>query len=165
MSWTLYQSVLWVHIFLAIIWVGGLLFIGWGVFPAVKKLTVRAQRQALAVILKHSHHLFSLAGIGVILTGIVLGTILGPVQSWETIWHTTYGNLWFTALITGILTLLWGTFVGYRRALNVLANDHLWEAAEKGRPRQLNRALFGVALVESVEGLGFVILLTLMIML
>ncbi|QQK76703.1 hypothetical protein HUG15_14770 [Salicibibacter cibarius] len=165
MSWTLYQSVLWAHIFLAIIWVGGLLFIGWGVFPAVKTLVVREQRQTLAVILKHSHHFFTLAGAGVIVTGTALGTVLGPVQSWEALWHTTYGNLWFAALLIGIMTLFWGTFVGYRQAIKILSTEHLWTTAKNGYSRPLNHSLFALALLESVEGLGFVILLTLMIML
>jgi hypothetical protein len=47
----------------------------------------------------------------------------------------------------------------------VLSNDYLWEVAEKGNRQPLNRSLIILALVESVEGFGFVALLTLMIML
>lgn len=165
MNWTIYQTVLWIHIFLAINWVGGLLFVGWGVFPALRLLAVQEIRRVLMAVMKHSHYLFTLAGAGVILTGVLLGTWLGPVENFETVWHTTYGNLWFAALIIGIVTLLWGTFVGYPHAIRVLSNDYLWEVAEKGNRQPLNRSLIILALVESVEGFGFVALLTLMIML
>ncbi|QQK78781.1 hypothetical protein HUG20_01915 [Salicibibacter cibi] len=47
----------------------------------------------------------------------------------------------------------------------MLSNNRLWTAAERGHVRPLNRALIILALVESVEGLGFAILLTLMVML
>lgn len=165
MHWTIYQTVLWIHIFLAINWVGGLLFVGWGVFPAVRFLALRDMRRMLRAVMGHSHYLFTLAGAGVILTGTLLGTWLGPVKSFDAVWQTTYGTLWFAALTIGVLTLLWGTFVGYPRAMGVLSEDSLWEAAEAGNRRPLNRSLVILALVESVEGFGFVVLLTLMIML
>ncbi|WP_411843885.1 hypothetical protein [Salinicoccus sp. HZC-1] len=165
MNWTIYQTVLWIHIFLAINWVGGLLFVGWGVFPAVRFLALRDMRRMLRAVMGHSHYLFTSAGAGVILTGTLLGTWLGPVKSFDAVWQTTYGILWFAALIIGVLTLLWGTFIGYPHAMRVLSEDSLWEAAEVGNRGPLNRSLIILALVESVEGFGFVVLLTLMIML
>lgn len=38
MYWAIYQIVLGIHILLGIAWVGGILFVGWGVFPVAKKL-------------------------------------------------------------------------------------------------------------------------------
>lgn len=165
MSWTIHQTVLWIHIFLAINWVGGLLFVGWGVFPAIRLLGIQDGRRMVKAVMKHSHYLFTLAGAGVILTGILLGTWLGLVKNMEALWHTTYGNLWFTALIIGIITLLWGTFVGYPYAMKVLSNNHIWDRAVAGNGFPLGKALFKLIMVESVEGIGFVVLLALMIML
>src|SRR5699024_12731952 len=45
MIWTLHQLLLGTHIFSAILWVGGVLFIGWGVFPAVRYFTYENQRK------------------------------------------------------------------------------------------------------------------------
>lgn len=165
MNWTIYQTVLWIHIFLAINWVGGLLFVGWGIFPALRLFELQDTRRILRAVMKHSHYLFTFSGTTVILTGVLLGTWLGPLDSLEAVLHTTYGNLWFAALIIGIVTLLWGTFIGYPHAMRVLSDNHLWDAAEKGDRRPLNRSLVVLVLVESVEGFGFASLLTLMIML
>ncbi len=164
MAWSTYQTVLWLHIFLAIIWVGGLLFVGWGVFPATKALAVRDQRQMLLTLMKSSHRIFTITGTGVIVSGTILGTLLGPIKSWEILWQTSYGNQWLIAFLVGIGTLLWGSTISYRHTIKVLNADHLWILAEKGYKRFLNNSLFILALVAGVEFFGFVILITLMIL-
>lgn len=165
MSWEIYLLLKGLHILLAIIWVGGLLFMGWGVFPAVNILKVPEQRLFLKTIMQRSHWKFSLVGAGVIITGILLGTVAGPIDNWSDVWHTRYGNIWFIALVIGIITLLWGVFVGYRQSMKVLSNDSIWELSEKGNPKPLYKALFITAAVESIEVFGFLSLLTLMILL
>ncbi|GAA3716556.1 hypothetical protein GCM10022378_03510 [Salinicoccus jeotgali] len=165
MNWTIYQTLLWIHIFLAINWVGGLLFVGWGVFPLLKIFPLQDARRTIKAIMKHSHYLFTMIGAGVILTGILLGTWLGPVKSFGMIWQTHYGIVWFSALIIGVLTLIWGTFIGYPYAMRVLSEGTIWEAASTGDYTPLIRSLAGLVFVESVEGAGFIVLLTLMLML
>src|SRR5690625_7652970 len=108
------ELILVLHIFLAIIWAGGIMFIGWGVFPASLKLPLAKQRYFLISLMKSTHHLFSLAGFFVIITGILLGTVFGPIRTWDYLWSTTYGNIFVVALLIGIITLLWGIVVGYR---------------------------------------------------
>lgn len=44
MIWTMYQTVLWLHIVIAILWVGGVMFVGWAVYPASNKLDRAQQR-------------------------------------------------------------------------------------------------------------------------
>src|SRR5690625_6625148 len=84
------ELILVLHIFLAIIWAGGIMFIGWGVFPASLKLPLAKQRYFLISLMKSTHHLFSLAGFFVIITGILLGTVFGPIRTWDYLWSTTY---------------------------------------------------------------------------
>jgi copper resistance protein D len=165
MIWQIHQFVLGIHIFLAMIWAGGILFVGWGVFPAIKALSIKEQRNFLFRLMNHTHHLFTLAGAGVIFTGILLGTWLGPVKSLEDVFYTTYGNLWFSALCIGILTLLWGVFIGYTQTMRMLNNDTIWKMAEKGYKTPLSHAMVVTAAIESVEVIGFIILLTIMILL
>src|SRR5690625_3676027 len=98
------QFVLTIHILLGIMWVGGVLFVGWGVYPAVKKMKILDQRFFLYSMMKHTHILFSLLGAGVIFTGILLGTTFGPIKQWEDLVNTSYGSMFLTALIIGIVT-------------------------------------------------------------
>jgi copper resistance protein D len=165
MIWQIHQFVLGIHIFLAMIWVGGILFVGWGVFPAIKALAIREQRNFLFRLMKHTHIFFTLAGAGVIFTGILLGTWLGPIKSLADVFNTTYGNLWLSALCIGILTLLWGVFIGYKQTMRMLNNDTIWKMAENGHKTPLSHAMFATAAVESVEVVGFIILLSIMMLL
>lgn len=160
----LFQIVLSIHILFAIIWVGGVLFVGWGVYPASLKLPFMMQRQFLQALMKWTHHLFTLTGSIVILTGITLGTVLGPIRTWHVLFHTTYGHIWLTALIIALFTLFWGIFVGYRYAISIISNDNLWDMAVSGNGRPLRNAFIRTSFVESVEGIGFLVLIICMVL-
>src|SRR5690625_1069774 len=122
------QIILIIHILLGIIWVGGILFVGWGVYPAVKTMEIPNQRLFLYTMMKRTHILFSLAGASVIFTGVLLGTTLGPIQQWRDLLNTTYGTLFLAALFIGVFTLAWGTFIGYRAR----SEEHTSELQSRG---------------------------------
>lgn len=157
------QIILAIHIFLACIWVGGILFVGWGVFPATTTLSFAKQRKFLMTLMIWSHRFFTLAGAGVIITGILLGTIFGPIRSWDIVWNTSYGQIWVSALMIGIVTLLWGVLIGYKQMMNIFSDEYLWREAEDDHKEPLYRELFRLAMLESVEILGFLILIFLMV--
>ncbi|HLQ71267.1 MAG TPA: hypothetical protein VK142_05660 [Bacillota bacterium] len=161
---SLFQIVLSIHILFAIIWVGGVLFVGWGVYPVATKLSLNAQRQFLHDLLSWTHHLFTLTGMIVILTGIILGTILGPIHTWDTLFSTTYGHIWLTALIIATITLAWGVFIGNRHAFSIISNDDLWKLAAQGDDQLLRKAFRKTTLVESVEVIGFISLIICMVL-
>lgn len=163
MIWTLHQAVLALHILLAITWVGGVLFVAWGVFPASHILTYENQRLFLQKMMKNTHWILTSIGIGVIASGIMLGTLLGPIRSYDTLFGTPYGQKWLTAIIVGIITLIWGVVVGYREAMKLFANKQLWTEAERGNKQALENALFKMASLESVEVIGFIALIFIMI--
>jgi len=164
MPWELRQAMLVVHILLAIIWAGGILFIGWGVYPAVRKMAFIQQRQLLQALMQWSHKFLTGAGAGVIATGILLGTVFGPISQWHDVIATRYGNIWIAALTIGTSTLLWGVFVGFKRFTKVLSNAELWEQADTGNKKPLFKALVNAALLESVEAAGFMALIVLMVL-
>lgn len=164
MAWEIRQLVLGLHIFLAIIWVGGILFTGWGVFPAARALTFSEQRVFFLSLMKWTHKLFTAAGAGVIVTGILLGTVLGPIHSWEAVWNTKYGQLWVTALIVALITLFWGGLVGYRKSMATFSHETIWACADQGNTTPLTRALITVAMVEFVEVCGFIVLIECMVL-
>ena len=153
------------HIFLGITWVGGVLFIGWGVLPVIKTITLKDQQTFLITLMRRTHVLLSLAGVGVILTGILLGTVFGPIKSLEHVWNTNYGTLWLDALLIAIVTLLWGMFVGYKQMMRVLTDRPLWLLAEKGARKPLDEAMMRAAAIESIEIVGFLALLVIMVQL
>src|SRR5699024_12655166 len=97
------QFILGVHILLAIIWVGGVLFVGWGVFPAAKALAYNVQRSFFLTLMRFNHRFFTCADLGVIVTGILLGTLLGTIHSWEQVWQIIYVHTWLTALVIGVV--------------------------------------------------------------
>lgn len=163
MIWILHQAVLVIHILLAITWVGGVLFVGWGVFPAAKILSYEHQRIFFKNLMQHAHWILTSFGIGVIATGFMLGTLLGPIRSFEALITTPYGQKWLAALIIGCFTLIWGIAVGYREAMKVFSNKLLWIEAEAGNKVPLEDALLKMSILESVEIVGFIVLILLMV--
>lgn len=160
-----HQIVLFCHILLGVVWVGGVLFIGWGVFPAAKVLTLTQQRLFFLSLIKLSHWVFSIAGSGVIVTGVLLGTVFGPIRSWDALLNTTYGNYWLAALVIALFSLIWGVFIAYSRAVTVFENHTLWELAETKDRKPLTKALLSIAAFETVEVSGFVAIIFLMVLL
>ncbi|RNF40348.1 hypothetical protein [Planococcus salinus] len=163
MFWIVHQIVLSVHILLGITWVGGILFVGWGVFPAAEKLDYISRQRFLISLMQGVHHLFTLVGSGVIVTGVLLGTVLGPVRQLDSMFHSAYGHNLLMAFTVGVLTLLWGVFVSYRFSMKVLTHQTLWRMAENGYPRLLKNAMRSVAIVSGVEVLGFLGLVAIML--
>jgi len=153
-----------VHIFLGATWVGGILFVGWGVFPATLHFSLENQRFFLTKLMKWTHYLFSLIGILVILTGVLLGTLFGPLDSLHAILNTRYGHIWLAAFIVGVITLFWGIFVGYREMMIVFSDDFLWHEAKQGNKQPLLIQFIRIALLESFEVVGFIVLIVLMVL-
>lgn len=164
MNWDLRHFILFIHILLAITWFGGVLFVGWGVFPASQKLKPTVQRDFLSHLMSWVHWPLTFAGLGVITTGIILGTFLGPLKNWEAIFSTSYGHLFATAFSVSVFTLLWGMFIGYKHTMTVLSRSDIWNKAEKGDKKPLKKAFLGIAALESVEIAGFIIILTCMVL-
>src|SRR5699024_3945406 len=106
----------------------------------------------------------AIAGSVVILTGIALGTIFGPIRTWDTLLYTPYGILWLTALIVAIFTPLWGMFVGYKYAMSIISNEGLWNMAADGNRNPLRIAFIKASVIEGVEAIGFIVLIICMVL-
>lgn len=65
--------------------------------------------------------------------------------------------------IIGIITLIWGVFIGYKQSINVFSHVALWQRADSGDKTPLLKALAKIALLESVEIAGFITLIVLMV--
>ena len=166
MAWEVRQIILVIHILLATIWVGGVLFVGWGIFPVVTRtLKMPIQREFFLTLIRWTHWLFTTVGIGVILTGILLGTVMGPIRQYNDIWDTPFGNVWIAALMVALFILTWGALVGYRYSMKTFLNEKLWIRAALGDVKPLKQAYISIAMIESVEAVGFIVLINLMILL
>src|SRR5690625_584556 len=161
--WEIRQLILFIHIFAAIIWVGGILFVGWGVLPASRNLSYSTQRRFFLSIMEWTHWIFTLSGVTVIITGVLLGTTFGPLKNWTIVLETTYGNIWLSAFIIAFISLAWGVFISYPLAMKLFKNVALWENADIGYKKPLSTALNKYIALESVEVIGFIILIYLMI--
>ncbi len=160
----IHQALLGLHIFFGIIWVGGVLFIGWGVYPATRKMLPSIQLQLFRSLIHWTHWPLTLAGSSVIATGILLGTVVGPIRQWHGLFYTTYGQIWLTSLLIGLFTLGWGVFVGYPYAMNVFNDESLCQHADKGNTAALQKAMRKIVAIEVIEVAGFVALITLMML-
>lgn len=156
-------GLLFIHILFAMIWVGGILFVGWGLFPATKKFGFAMQRKILLAVMKWAHPFLIAAGFLVIVTGVLLGVVFGPLTHWGVILESSYGRKWLAALSVGIFTLFWGTFVGFLQMKRLFQTDFYWIEAEKGKKMPLFKELFRLVILESVEVVGFLVLLYIMV--
>ena len=141
------------------------MFVGWGVYPSVASLPYIQQKKVLAAVMKRSHPLFIVEGIAVILTGFLLGTVLGPIHTWSDVWGTAYGQKWLAAFLIASFSLVWGAAVSYKTTMNVLMKNHLWTLASNGNITPLRRSLLFAACLASVEIAGFIFILFLMVLL
>lgn len=139
------------------------MFIGWGVYPVARKMPPTTRIPLFRSLLHWSHWPLLAAGSTVIATGALLGTIFGPIRSWEALLSTTYGHLWLTSLLIGIGTLLWGALVGYPYAMNVFRNYALIEQTNSGNAVAFNQAMRNIMMIEAVEIIGFIALLICML--
>ncbi|MBB6283030.1 hypothetical protein [Geobacillus subterraneus] len=165
MVWTSRDFLLGVHLIAAIMWVGGVAFIGWAVYPASQFMPPLERQQFFRSLMQWSHRPLAAAGAVVIATGIWLGTAAGPINHWADVWQTTYGRVWLTALLTSVATLAWGMFVGYRKAMTVFSNEGLWRQADDGDDAPLKQAMTSIIVVQSIEAAGFVVLIVCMLLL
>jgi len=131
MAWEIRQILLGVHVLLAIVWVGGILFISWGVYPAARTMSPPKQRLFFRSLMQWTHWPFTLAGAGVIATGVLLGTAAGPIRHWYAVWYTSYGKIWLASLIIALGTLSWGAFVGFRQAMKVFLTTRFGKERKK----------------------------------
>ncbi|HLR43288.1 MAG TPA: hypothetical protein VK067_08635 [Pseudogracilibacillus sp.] len=161
---TIRQLLLFGHILFAMMWVGGIVFVGWGVFPVMKKLAIHTQRTFLTNFMKHTHRLFTMLGFFVIVTGLLLATVFGPMSSLEQMMQTAYGQKVLFALGLAIFALLWGILFGYRHTRHMLKDDLAWEEAAAGNMQLLDRSFRKIMMIEAVEVLCFFILLYTMIL-
>lgn len=131
----------------------------------MKRMKSVDQRIFFRSLMERTHWIFTLAGIGVITTGFLLGTVVGPIKQWTDVWNSSFGTIWLTSLLIAIFTLSWGVFIGYKKTMVVLSTDTIWTSAEIGDSKPLEKAMAITTAIEAVEVAGFISLLVCMLLL
>ncbi len=93
----------WLHVLFAVTWFGGHIARVLLVEPAVRTLPEASQVAFNDYVEKYATRLYVPVIIGVGITGILRGTLFGPVKSLDVLLGTPYGLSFLTAVIFGIL--------------------------------------------------------------
>jgi len=101
----------WLHVLGGIFWFGSTLYALFILAPAMMSLPPQTSAAAFRATAKRTAVTLETAGGITILFGILRGTILGPVRSFEFLLGTPYGITWGIALVLGLGILGWSHFV------------------------------------------------------
>lgn len=160
MDWVVFGAQ-WLHILLGILWFGNSLALAVVVIPAISKLPLVRQQEIGTRLGERGLQVFDIVGPAVIVMGIIRGTLLGRIDSIAEVFGTTYGVVWFVALIVATATFLWGRYVivpATRRLSAAPVNADGTPSAE------LDAALNRAKLVTVLELIGFLVIFTCMIL-
>ena len=106
MDWLVFV-VQWLHVILAILWFGGILYGDLILIPALNTLPLPTQRAVGVAIGARATGIMPAVAGAVILLGIIRGTVFGPIKSLEAL-GTPYGVTWLVALVLAIATFMFG---------------------------------------------------------
>ena len=96
----------WVHVLFAVTWFGGHIARVLLVEPAVRTLPEASQVAFNGSVRKYATRLYVPVIIGVGITGILRGTVFGPVRSLDALLGTPYGLTFLGAVALGIVLAL-----------------------------------------------------------
>jgi uncharacterized membrane protein len=108
MSLALTLLVQWLHILSGVIWFGGYILIDFALWPALLRRPAAEARMTFATLEQYIGPLMAASGSLVVLLGILRGTALGPIKSFDALLGTAYGLTWLTALILALFLTVWG---------------------------------------------------------
>lgn len=123
MDWAQFV-VQWLHVILAITWFGAVIYNDFILIPAITTLPYREQRTAGTAIGNQAAKVITAASAGVIVLGILRGTVFGRIRSLDVL-TTPYGIAWTLALVVSIVTFFWGikVIVGALKRFNAFDLD------------------------------------------
>jgi uncharacterized membrane protein len=157
-------AVQWLHVLLGITWFGAALTGNLIFIPALQRLPLDRQREVGGSYGDVATRVIPIAAIGVILLGILRGTVFGTIKSLDDL-TTTYGLTWLVALVLASATFAWGKWM-IEPAIGRMNAIPVAEAfGADGKPSPSMEAAIGtVKRVSILELLGFFAVFTCMIL-
>jgi hypothetical protein len=154
----------WLHVLLGITWFGAAITGNLIVIPALTKLPLDRQREFGGGYGEQAGRVLTVAASGVIIMGILRGTVFGQIRSTDAL-LTTYGITWLVALVVATATFLWGKRVIEPAIARMNAIPVAEALAADGRPSPaMVAAIDRLKQVSSLELLGFIVVFTCMIL-
>jgi copper resistance protein D len=161
--WAL-AAVQWLHIAMAILWVGAAVALEVVVGPAVLCLPLASQQALGRRLGSRAVPFFTIAGSGTLLFGIVRGTVLGPLHRLDA-FASAYGITWMVALTFTAALAAWGALLIGRGAERLYSDDSLWQPASGGQAsRALRQSQRRLQTLGRLQLAGFALVLTCMIL-
>jgi uncharacterized membrane protein len=140
-------AVEWLHILAGIAWVGAHLTFDFAIAPGLLRRPAVEAKATNEAISRAAQPLF-MSGMLVVLLGIVRGTLLGPITSFDFLFGTAYGITWLVALGLTLAVMTWSG-LWYGRLLGPL-----WEGDQVRRGARL-RLRLGAAV--ALTGFGLIL--------
>jgi hypothetical protein len=160
MDWAVF-AVQWLHILLAILWFGNSLSLATITIPALGRLPLVTQQAFGAVAGERGLRVIDIVAPGVIVLGILRGTVFGQIHDLNAVFGTVYGLTWLVALVVATATFLWGRYV-------IVPSTRVLSTAPvnpDGTPTaELESALARAKRVTVLELIGFLVVFTCMIL-
>lgn len=101
-------AVQWLHILAGIAWFGGYIFLDFVLLPALLRQPAAPAQATFTTVGKYAGIEMQIAGMLVVLLGIVRGTLLGPIKSFGFLFTSAYGITWLVALVITLALAVWG---------------------------------------------------------
>ena len=99
----------WVHVLAGAVWFGAQAFLFAALWPALLGRPVPEAKALLQGVAPRMARLMGWAGPVVIVSGLVRGTLLGPIRSWQALVGTAYGHTFLVSIaLVGALTVYGG---------------------------------------------------------
>ncbi len=143
----------WLHVFFAICWFGGTLFLLAVVSPSLQSCDPSVAVQVGEQIGKRTERFLAPAGALTIIFGLLNATIFGPVRSWSFFEGSAYGTTLLIAIVLAIIIAVLGAVTG--RVGNSIAR-----ASVADRTKLLRR----ITLLAGLSVIGFIFALTCMVL-
>jgi putative copper export protein len=93
----------WLHVLFAVLWLGGHLVRVLLVDPAVRRLPEASRSEVQSFMDRRATQIFVPAIVGVGVTGVLRGTVFGPINSLEALLGTPYGVTFLVSVALGLL--------------------------------------------------------------
>lgn len=163
MDWLLF-AIQWLHVLLGITWFGAAITANLVFIPALMKLPLDRQREIGGAYGDQASKVLPIAAMGVILLGILRGTVFGQIRSLEAL-TTAYGITWLVALVLATGTFLWGLRVIEPAIgrMNAIPVDRAFQADGTATPEMVS-AVDAVKRASVLELIGFIAVFTCMIL-
>lgn len=107
MLWSI-AIVHWLHILTAVAWFGGTMIFDFVIWPTLLRRPARESRSLYEALEKPAGLVFATAGNATVVLGLLRGTWLGQIRSFDVLTATPYGHTFLTALFLTIGFIAFG---------------------------------------------------------